>query len=81
MWIGEALESRNCSVVSDELIGHTIQLEGRYTRFYMFCQFAKGFSNQLVGLAHQLNFIFSLQKYLHSLSKLLHHRGRGYDQN
>jgi hypothetical protein len=35
----------------------------------------------LVGPAHQLNFIFSLQKYLHSFSKLLHHRGRGYDQN
>ena len=52
-------------MVTNELIGHTIQLEGRYTRLYMLCQFAKRFTNKLVRLAHQLNFVFSLQEYLH----------------
>ena len=53
-------------MVSDKLLGHAIQLEGRYTRLDMLCQFAKGLTNELVGLAHQLNFIFSFQKYLHT---------------
>ena len=52
-------------MVTNELIGNPIQLEGRYAGFDMFCQFAKSLTNELVGLAHQLNFIFSLQKYLH----------------
>ena len=63
--IGETFEGRNGSMVTDELIGYLVQMEGRYTRLDMFCQFAKGLSNQLVGLAHQLYLIFSLQVYLH----------------
>ena len=66
IWIGEPFESRDSTVVTDELIGNLIQLEGRYTRLDMSCQFAKRLTNKLVGLAHQLNFIFSLQKYLHA---------------
>ena len=52
-------------MISDKLIRNLIQLEGRYSRLYMFCQFAKRFTNQLVSLAHQLNLILSLQEYLH----------------
>ena len=52
-------------MVANEFLGHLIQLEGRHTRFDMFRQFAKRFTNELVGLAHQLNFVFSLQEYLH----------------
>ena len=52
-------------MVTNELIGYLIQLEGRYAGFNMSGQFAKGLSNEPVGLAHQLYFIFSLQKYLH----------------
>ena len=52
-------------MVSDELVRDLVQLEGRYSRFDMSCQFAKRFTNELVGLAHQLNFVFSLQEYLH----------------
>ena len=52
-------------MISDELIGNLIQLEGRYSRFNMFCQFAKRTTNELVRLTHQLYFILSLQKYLH----------------
>ena len=52
-------------MVSDELVRDFVQLEGRYSRFDMSCQFAKRFTNKLVGLAHQLNLVFSLQKYLH----------------
>ena len=52
-------------MISDELIGNLILLEGRYSRFNMFRQFAKRTTNELVCLTHQLNFIFSLQKYLH----------------
>ena len=66
IWIGETLECRDCSVVTNEFVGNVIQLEGRYTRFDMFCQFAKGLTNELVSLTHQLNFVFSLQKYLHT---------------
>ena len=64
--IGETLESGNCSIVANELVGNLIQLEGRYARLDMFCQFAKGPSNKLVGLTHQLDLVFSLQKYLHT---------------
>ena len=53
-------------MVTDKLFSYLIQLEGRYTRLDMRGQFAKGLSNQLIGLAHQLNFVFSLQKYLHT---------------
>ena len=53
-------------MVTDKLFSYLVQLEGRYTRLDMFCQFAKRPTNELVGLAHQLNFIFSLQKYLHT---------------
>ena len=53
-------------MVANEFVSHLIQLEGRYTRLDMLCQFAKGLTNELVGLAHQLNFVFSLQKYLHT---------------
>ena len=52
-------------MISDEFIGNLIQLEGRYTRLYMFCQFTKRLTNKLVSLAHQLNLIFSLQVDLH----------------
>ena len=52
-------------MVANEFVSHLIQLEGRYTRLDMLCQFAKRFTNKLVRLAHQLNFVFSLQKYLH----------------
>ena len=52
-------------MVSDELIRYLIQLEGRYSRLDMFCQFAKRLTNKLVCLAHQLNLIFSLQVDLH----------------
>ena len=65
IWIGETLESRNCTVVTDELVGNHIQLEGRYTRLDMLCQFSNGLTNELVRLAHQLDFVFSLQEYLH----------------
>ena len=67
IWIGETLESRDCSIVANELVGNLIQLEGRYARLDMFCQFAKGLTNKLVGLAHQLNFVFSLQKDFHAM--------------
>ena len=53
-------------MVANKLVGHFIQLEGRYTRLNMFSQFTKRSTNKLVGLAHQLYFIFSLQKYLHT---------------
>ena len=53
-------------MVANKFIGHLIQLEGRYTRLDMFCQFAKRTTNELVSLTHQLYFIFSLQKYLHT---------------
>ena len=65
VWIGETHESRDSSVVADKLVGQLIQLEGRYTRLDMFSQFAKGLTNKLVCLAHQLYFILSLQEYLH----------------
>ena len=52
-------------MVSDELVRDLVQLEGRYSRLDMSCQFAKGLTNELVGLAHQLNLIFSLQVDLH----------------
>ena len=65
VWIREPLESGYGVMVAYELIGHLVQLEGRNSRFDMFCQFAKRFTNKLVGLAHQLNLVFSLQKYLH----------------
>ena len=52
-------------MVTYERVGYPIQLEGRYAGFDMCCQFAKGFPDKQVRLAHQLNFIFSLQKYLH----------------
>jgi len=35
--IGETLESRNGSVITDERIGYLIQLEGRYARLDMLC--------------------------------------------
>ena len=63
--IREPLKCRNSTMISDEFIGNLIQLEGRYTRLYMFCQFTKRLTNKLVSLAHQLYLIFSLQKYLH----------------
>ena len=65
IWIREALESGDSAVVTYERVGYPIQLEGRYAGFDMCCQFAKGFPDKQVRLAHQLNFIFSLQKYLH----------------
>ena len=65
IWIGETLEGRDSSMVANEFVSHLIQLEGRYTRLDMLCQFAKGLTNKLVSLAHQLNFVFSLQEYLH----------------
>ena len=52
-------------MISDELIRYLIQLEGRYSRLDMFCQFAKRMSNKLVCLTHQLYFILSLQIDLH----------------
>ena len=52
-------------MVSDELVRDLVQLEGRYSRFDMFCQFAKRLTNKLVCLAHQLTLIFSLQVDLH----------------
>ena len=64
--IGETLESGNCSIVTNKLVGNLIQLEGRYTRLNMFRQFAKGSTNKLVGPAHQHDFVFSLQKDLHA---------------
>ena len=63
--IGEVLERWNGSIVADELLRNFIQLEGRYTWFDMFSQFAKGLANKLVGPAHQLNLIFCFQKDLH----------------
>ena len=65
IWIGETLESRDGTVVTDERIGYLVQLEGRYARLDMFCQFAKCLTNELVCLTHQLYFILSLQEYLH----------------
>ena len=59
-------------MVTNKLIRNLIQLEGRYTRFDVFCQFAKRFSNQLVGLAHQLYLVLSLQKYLHESLVSIH---------
>ncbi len=53
-------------MVTDERVGNLVQLEGRYARLDMFCQFAKGLTNKLVGLAHQLKFVFSLQIDLHT---------------
>ena len=50
--VRKPLECRNCAMVTYELIGNLIQLEGRYTRFYMSGQFAKRFTNKLVRLAH-----------------------------
>ena len=50
--IGEAFESRNGTMVTYELIGYLVQLESRHTRFDMFRQFAKRFTNKLVRLAH-----------------------------
>ena len=52
-------------MVSNELLGYPVQLEGRYTRLDMFCQFPKRLSDKSVRLAHQLYLIFCLQKYLH----------------
>jgi len=52
-------------MVSDELVCDLVQLEGRYPRLDMSCQFAKCLTNKLVSLAHQLNLVFCLQKYLH----------------
>ena len=52
-------------MVSDKLVRNLVQLEGRYPRLDMSCQFAKRLSNELVCLAHQLNLVFCLQKYLH----------------
>ena len=52
-------------MVADELVRYAIQLEGRYTRNNMFSQFCQGFTNKLVGLAHQPDFIFSLEINLH----------------
>ena len=52
-------------MISDELVRDLVQLEGRYPRLDMLCQFAKRLTNKLVGLAHQLNLIFSLQVDLH----------------
>ena len=52
-------------MVSDELVRDLVQLEGRYPRLDMSCQFAKCLTNKLVSLAHQLNLVFCLQKYLH----------------
>jgi hypothetical protein len=52
-------------MVADELLCDVIQLESRDTWFDMFGQFAERFTNKLVGLAHKLNLVFSLQKYLH----------------
>ena len=53
-------------MVANEFVSHLIQLEGRYTRLDMLCQFAKGLTNELVSLTHQLDFIFSLQEDLHT---------------
>ena len=53
-------------MITDELISNLIQLEGRYTWFNMSTHFCKGCTNKLVGLAHECDFIFCLQKYLHS---------------
>ena len=52
-------------MVTNELISHLVQFEGAHPRFDMSSQFAKRFTNKLVRLAHQLNFVFSLQEYLH----------------
>ena len=52
-------------MVSDELVRDLVQLEGCYPRLDMSCQFAKRTSNKLVGLAHQLYLVFSLQVDLH----------------
>ena len=72
-------------MVAYELIGNPVQMEGRYTWFYMSCQFAKRLANKLVRLAHQLNFILCLQKYLHQNEPLLSRRSclhvREYGQN
>ena len=53
-------------MVANEFVSHLIQLEGRYTRLDMLCQFAKGLTNELVSLTHQLDFIFSLQEDLNT---------------
>ena len=58
--IGKVFEGRNGSVVTDKFHRYPIQLEGRHAWFNMFGQFCKGFTNQVVSLAHQLNFIFGL---------------------
>ena len=63
--IRKSLERRHRTVVANELVGNAVQLERRHSWLDMFSQFAKRFTNKLVRLAHQLNFIFSLQKYLH----------------
>ena len=52
-------------MVANELLGNSIQLEGRYTWFDMLSQFSERFPDKSVGPAHQLNFIFCLQKDLH----------------
>ena len=65
IWIREPLERRDGTMISDELVRDLVQLEGRYSRLDMFCQFAKRLTNKLVSLAHQLNLIFSLQVDLH----------------
>lgn len=54
-------------MVSDELLSYFVQLEGRNTCLDMFSQFRKGSADEAVGLAHQVYFIFRLQKNLHSL--------------
>ena len=63
--IREVLERRYCTVIPDELLCNMIQLEGRYTWLNMFTQFCKSGTDESVCLAHQVDFIFGLQKYLH----------------
>ena len=52
-------------MVADEFLCHLIQLEGRNTRLDMFCQFRKCRANESVCLAHQLDFVLGLKKYIH----------------
>ena len=64
-WIGKILERWNGSIVTDKFLRHPIQLKGRYSWFDMLGQFSKSSTDKSVSLAHQLDFVFSLQKYLH----------------
>ena len=61
IWIREPLESRNGTMVTNELVGYLVELSGSDAWLDELCHLSQGLSHQKVGFSEKLHLIVGLK--------------------